>query len=158
MEDKIAVFMLRVAKFEFFLMNADLSFAHVETITGIVKGLNWTRLAQRVEEAQPFAKFDFDNSPIRLFKETSPQYLVMGPEGRLKWDSDDEVIQSWDRLLNRSFAQLRNNIAHGSKGLLSAPFTHDRTEQFLIAGHVLIDFIAVRVLGYPDWERPISFR
>ncbi|KSV75983.1 hypothetical protein N185_16175 [Sinorhizobium sp. GW3] len=157
MEDKISEFMLRVAKFEFFLINADIDLAHVETATGIIKGLNWTRLAQRVEDKYPFATFDFDNPPIRMLKETAPQYLVKSVEGRLKWDSDDEAIASWDLLLNRSFAQLRNNIAHGNKGLLPAPFTQRRTDRFLIAGHALMEFVAVTVLGYPDWNGQSRF-
>ncbi|WP_146165120.1 hypothetical protein [Mycoplana dimorpha] len=93
-----------------------------------------------------------------MFKDSAPQFLVKADDGRLKWDSDEAVIDSWDRLFSRSFAQLRNNIAHGNKALMPAAFTHERTEKFLVAGHALMDFVAQAIFFRTDWDGPIAFR
>ena len=160
MDARIARFMLMVSKFEFFLVNTDLSLAHIRQTNGLrkIEGTNWARVAGLVEERFPFARFDFAPSGFGIFHVTAPQYLVVGDDGVLKWDSDDESIDSWERLLARSFAQLRNNVAHGNKAQLPAPFTCDRTDQFLQAGEMLIDFIASNVFEDPGWETPIEFR
>ncbi len=158
MEEMISQYMLRMGKFEFFLVSMDIELAHVSGANQAVMGVNWTRLAQRVENRYPFAQFDFDHPPIRMFKETAPQFLVKSDRGGLKWDSDDAAIDSWDRLFSRSFAQLRNNIAHGNKALMPAAFTHERTEQFIAAGHALMDFVGQAIFHYGDWDGPIAFR
>lgn len=160
LEEQIARFMLRVSKFEFYLVNADRDLARTISVKGldIIAGINWSRLAQRLESRQPFSQFDFGKSPFGIFKDTAPQYLIKRSDGRLTWDSDDEPIESWERFITRSFAQLRNNVAHGNKGQMTAPFTHDRTEKFLRAGFAFIEFIAEEVFGDPTWETPIAFR
>lgn len=76
MEEKISQYMLRMGKFEFFLVSMDIELAHVSGANQAVMGVNWTRLAQRVENRYPFAQFDFDHPPIQMFKETAPQFLV----------------------------------------------------------------------------------
>jgi hypothetical protein len=160
MEDQIAQFLLRAAKLEFFLANADVQLVHLRPAgqLNIVSGVNWTAVAQRIEAKYPFAAFDFALAPFGLFKETAPQYLVWSSENRFKWDSDDNPINSWDRLLSRSYAQLRNNIAHGNKLQMPAAFTHERTAAFLDAGNALIEFIASDVFARPHWETPIVFQ
>lgn len=157
MEEEISRFMLATSKFEFFLVNRDLRFAHTIDVRGLraISGVNWTEIAARIEERFPFATFNFAPSGFLAFKESSPQYLTVRKDGRLKWDSDDIHIDSWDRLLSRSFAQFRNNIAHGNKGQMPAPFTYGRTQEFLRAGHALIKFVSAEVLNEPDWETPI---
>ena len=95
---------------------------------------------------------------LRIFAETAPQYLVAKRDGVLDWDSDNLPVDSWDRLLSRGFAQFRNNVAHGNKHQMTAPFTHERTGQFLAAAPVLIDFIATQVFDMPGWETPLMFR
>ena len=151
MEEEIARFLITTSKFEFYLISSDTKLAHTKAKgrLEIVAGINWTELAYRVETKHPFAKFDFEQSPFCIFKEASPQYLVKTESGRLKWDSDDLPIDSWERLLTRSYAQLRNNIAHGNKAHLTAQFTHDRTERFIAAGKALIDFIARQIFSDP---------
>lgn len=57
----------------------------------------------------------------------------------------------------RSFAQLRNNLAHGSKHHPAAPVTHGRTGDSLKAGHAIIDFVAEFVFKKPDWEAPLGY-
>ena len=160
MEEVIARLLMKMSKFEFYLVNRDTELAHTRTANGleVVTGINWTRLAQQIERAYPFSKFDFGRSSFGVLQETAPQYLVKTANGYLKWDSDDLPITSWDRLLSRSFAQLRNNLAHGNKAQMPAPFTYDRTEKFLAAGDALIDFIAAHVFDAPHWETPITFR
>ncbi len=158
MDEKIARFMLKVSKFEFFLINTDINLARIHKTTGNVIGLDWARLADVVEAKNPFSEFDFQQTAFSMLKDTTPQYLVITPERRLKWDSDDQPIDSWERLLLRSFAQLRNNIAHGNKAQMPAPFTHDRTTGFLNAGDALIEFIAEHVFHDPGWQTPIEFR
>ncbi|MGX5851699.1 hypothetical protein ACWGTO_32330 [Mesorhizobium sp. PL10] len=124
-ETDIAIFMLQASKFEFFLINRSRSFIHTVSTKGrtIVTGVNWTRVAQAVEAAAPFASFDFISSGFKIFIETTPQCLVIKHNGQLGWDSDDEAVNSWDGLLSRSYAQLRNNVAHGNKHQVPAPFT-----------------------------------
>jgi hypothetical protein len=160
MEEEIARLMLKMSKFEFYLVNRDIELARTTAIKGlnVVTGIDWNRLARWVEAKHPFTKFDFAQSRFQAFKETAPQYLVKMESGRLGWDSDDRPIDSWERLLSRSFAQLRNNIAHGNKAQMPAPFTRDRTAQFLEAGDALIDFMAREVFDEPGWETPIVFR
>lgn len=157
MDDEIANFILKASKFEFFLVNRNNSLALTKDVRGlkVVAGVNWTRLAHLVEDAFPFASFDFSNSDFAIFATTSPQYLVLGKEGGLKWDSDNQLIDSWDRVLARGYAQLRNNIAHGNKHQMSAPFTYDRTATFLTAGLALMNFVANKVFSEFDWDTPI---
>jgi hypothetical protein len=158
-EEQIARFMLRAAKFEFFLVNFDTALAHTKAIESleVISGVNWTLVAKKIEAKSPFAAFDFEHAEFLMLRATSPQYLVKSQQYSLAWDSNDEAIVSWDRLLNRSYAQLRNNIAHGNKIQLAAPFTLDRTQQFLHAGHALIDFIAGDIFEVPHWETPLRF-
>ncbi|MBB1251654.1 hypothetical protein [Rhizobium sp. G21] len=66
MEEEISHYMLRAAKFEFFLVNTDINLAHVSGPKQAISGVNWTRLAQLVEHHYPFAQFDFDHPPIRM--------------------------------------------------------------------------------------------
>ncbi|WP_245710326.1 hypothetical protein [Albimonas donghaensis] len=141
MDKEISEFMLLAAKLEFFLVNFDQSFARVDRATRIVRGVNWDRIGQSLEDKHPFSEFDFEGSGFQLFKETAPQHLVAKEDGGLKWDSDEIDVVSWQVLLGRSYAQLRNNVAHGNKAQLPAPFTLNRTRQFLEAGHQLIHFI-----------------
>ncbi len=49
MEHEISNYMLRMGKFEFFLMNIDIGRAHVHGSSQIIMGVNWTRLAQKVK-------------------------------------------------------------------------------------------------------------
>ena len=79
-------------------------------------------------------------------------------DGRLDWDSDNVKVDSWEQLLARSYSQFRNNIAHGNKSQLLAPFTEGRTEEFLAAAPRLIDFIARDVFDKPNWDSGIVFR
>ena len=157
MEQAIAKFMMTMSKFEFFLINLDIDLAHVAKVRGldVVQGVNWTRLAARVEGRYAFATFDFERSGFAVFRNTAPQYLTRDGAGKLKWDSDDNPQASWDWLLSRSFAQFRNNVAHGNKHQLPAPFTFGRTQEFLHAAPILIEFIAHDVLDTPQWQTPI---
>ena len=157
MEEKISRFMLAAAKFEFFLVNRDIRLARVANVRGldVVVGVNWAAIAACIEARFPFVDVDFAQRGFSIFKETAPQYLTVGRGGALKWDSDDIPIDSWDKLLSRSFAQLRNNVAHGNKHQMASPFTYGRTVEFLQAGHTLMDFVAIQVFGETDWNTPI---
>ena len=160
MEKLIAHFMLRAAKFEFYLINKDIGFAQTKHIGELeaISGVQWSKVAQHLQEKFPFESFDFDASSFALFKKTAPQLLVKGSGQRPQWDSDNEPQNSWERLLGRGYAQLRNNIAHGNKAQIPVPFTHGRTIEFLQAGNALIDFIAEALFGERDWEEPLAFR
>ncbi|MGS4991009.1 hypothetical protein ACVDG9_23795 [Roseibium sp. RP-7] len=158
MDRDIARFMIDAAKFEFFVVNLDLRFAHIDPVTNAVTGVNWELLGQAMEEIFPFDEFDFSNSDFEIFRLTVPQKLVVSELGGLKWDSEEVEVSSWRVLLGRSYAQLRNNVAHGNKAQLPAYFTRERTAEFLIAGRNLIDFIAEALSGDKSWKGPIHFR
>jgi hypothetical protein len=157
-DKEIASFMLLAAKLEFFLLNLDQSFAHVDGQTRAVSGVNWERIGQSLEIKHPFADFEFASSGFQVFKDTVPQVLVAKEGGGLKWDSDDVDVSSWPILLRRSYAQLRNNVAHGNKAQLPAPFTHDRTGEFLQAGTRLIHFIADAHSSNATWSYEVQFQ
>lgn len=157
MEEEIARFMLKASKFEFFVVNWDIELAVTRSVREftVISGINWTKLAQRVEAKFPFKSFDFSKSGFAIFAQTAPQYLVVKEQNRIAWDSDNEPIDSWDRLFSRGYAQLRNNVAHGNKKQQAAPFTYERTAKFLSAGLALMDFIATQVSPEPVWDTPI---
>lgn len=157
MDEEIANFMLLAAKFEFFLVNHDQTFAHVDGDTRVVRGVNWDRVGHSLESKHPFTSFKFVESGFQLFRETVPQYLVVKEGGGLKWDSDAIEVSSWQILLGRSYAQLRNNVAHGNKAQLPAPFTHDRTREFLEAGRRLIHFVAAEHSSDETWSYEVQF-
>ena len=157
MDLEISRFMLLAAKLEFFLVNLNQDFAQVEAGTRVVRGVNWDRIGQSLECKFPFKEFDFAGSGFQLFKETTPQRLVAKDGGGLKWDSDQIKVSSWQVLLGRSYAQLRNNVAHGNKAQLPAPFTQDRTREFLEAGHRLIHFIAGAHTSDEAWSYAVQF-
>lgn len=157
MENAIAHLMVRTAKLEFYLISVSTTFAQVDATGKRVIGFDWQRLGGEVERRFPFATFDFDSSGFGIFRYTAPQFLTVNNEGVLQWDSDDYPIDSWERLLARSFGQLRNNLAHGNKHHPAAPFTQGRTAEFLKAGNVFIDFVAGSVFNNPDWEVPLGY-
>ncbi|RDD65289.1 hypothetical protein DU478_15390 [Thalassococcus profundi] len=157
LDEEISKFMLLAAKLEFFLVNLTQDFAHVDGETRVVRGVNWDRIGQSLEGKHPFEEFDFVGSGFQVFKRTTPQLLVAKDGSGLKWDSDEIEVWSWQVLLGRSYAQLRNNVAHGNKAQLSAPFTHDRTREFLEAGHHLIHFIAGEYSSDESWSYAIQF-
>ncbi|WP_245729416.1 hypothetical protein [Salinihabitans flavidus] len=157
MDEEISRFMLLAAKLEFFLVNLTHDFAHVDGKTRVVSGVNWDRIGRSLECRHPFKEFDFAEAGFQVFKETAPQFLVAKEGGGLKWDSNEIEISSWQVLLGRSYAQLRNNVAHGNKAQLSAPFTHERTRAFLEAGHHLIHFIAGEYSSDETWSYAIQF-
>nr|WP_321444935.1 hypothetical protein [uncultured Cohaesibacter sp.] len=157
MDEEIAKFILLAAKLEFFLVNLNQGFAHVDGKTRVVRGVNWDQVGQSLEAKHPFKEYDFEGSGFHLFKETTPQLLVAQDGGGLKWDSDEIEVSSWKVLLGRSYAQLRNNVAHGNKAQLPAPFTQDRTREFLQAGHQLILFIASAHSSDETWSYTVQF-
>ncbi|AUQ97647.1 MULTISPECIES: hypothetical protein [Phaeobacter] len=157
MDEEISRFMLLAARLEFFLVNLTHEFAHVDSETRVVRGVNWDQVGQSLEGIRPFEDFDFSKSGFQIFKDTIPQRLVAKNGGGLKWDSDEIKVSSWQVLLGRSYAQVRNNVAHGNKAQLSAPFTHDRTKDLLEAGHHLIHFIAGEYSSDESWSNAIQF-
>jgi hypothetical protein len=157
LDEEISRFMLLATKFEFLLANLNQDFAQVDGETRVVRGINWDRIGQSLESKFPFKEFDFAGSGFQLFKETTPQRLVAKDGGGLKWDSDQIEVSSWQVLLGRSYAQLRNNVAHGNKAQLTALFTHDRTKEFLVAGHRLIHFIAGAHTSNETWSYAVQF-
>lgn len=157
-DEEIANFMLLAAKLEFFLVNLDQTFSHLDGKTQVVRGVNWEQIGQSLEIKYPFAGFDFAGSGFQLFKETVPQLLVAKEGGGLKWDSDEIDVSSWQILLGRSYAQLRNNVAHGNKAQLPAPFTYGRTKEFLEAGRHLINFIAKAHSPNDNWCYAVQFQ
>lgn len=157
-EREISSFLIRFAKFEYFLISKKNEIAMVDGGDQLcrVNGVNWGTVAKLLEEKHKFSGFDFSKTKFFFLKENSPQLLCF-QLGNLKWDSDSPTIDSWERLLTRSFAQLRNNIAHGSKSHLPAQFTSERTRQFVIASTGLIEFIALEIMQDKNWEEPIYF-
>lgn len=149
--------MLLAAKLEFLLVNLTQDFAHVDEETRVIRGVNWDRVGGSLEGKHPFREFDFAVSGFQLFKETTPQRLVAKDGGGLKWDSHEIEVSSWQVLLGRSYAQLRNNVAHGNKAQLPAPFTHERTREFLDAGHQLIHFVAAEHSSDKTWSDAVKF-
>lgn len=149
--------MLLAAKLEFFLVNLDQDFAHVDGETRVVRGVNWDCVGQSLESKYPFIGFDFESAGFQVLTETVPQYLVAREGGGLKWDSEEVEVSSWQTLLGRSYAQLRNNVAHGNKAQLPAPFTHDRTKELLKAGRCLIHFIAGAHSSDDTWSYAVQF-
>ena len=157
MDEEISKFMLLASKLEFFLVNLNQDFAHLDGQTRAIRGVNWDRIGQSLEGKHPFNDFDFEGSGFRAFKETTPQLLVAKDGGGLKWDSDEIEVLSWQVLLGRSYARLRNNVAHGNKAQLPAPFTHDRTKEFLAAGYKLIHFVAGAHSSDETWSYEVQF-
>ncbi|MER9387801.1 hypothetical protein [Mesorhizobium sp. M0435] len=157
MEQDIALLTVRIAKLEFYLLTISSKFAQLDAGGKRIIGFDWQRVGREIENCVPFATFDFANSGFAILRDTAPQFLTVTNDGNLHWDSDDHPIDSWERLMDRSFAQLRNNLAHGSKHRPAAPFTHGRTVDFLKAGHAIIDFVARSVLRKPDWEKPLGY-
>lgn len=147
--------MLHFSKFEFFLIGRNRDLAKVGN-AGKVVGVNWNQLGSLLEAKHKFSKFDFTASGFQMFKDTAPQFLVM-TEHNIKWDGNEGKINSWEELFTRGLVQLRNNIAHGSKSLIPAPFTAHRTQEFITAARALIAFVAEDVFSNPHWEEPISF-
>lgn len=158
MDEEIAEFMLLASKLEFFLVNLNQDFAHVDGTTKVITGVNWDRVGQSLEGMHPFNKFEFAASGFQVFKETAPQFLTVNENGGLKWDSDEVEVSSWQVLLRRGYAQLRNNVAHGNKAQLPAPFTHDRTKEFLEGGRWLIHFIAEVHSSDSTWSYAVQFK
>lgn len=158
MDEEIAEFMLLASKLEFFLVNLNQDFAHVDGTTKVITGVNWDRVGQSLEGMHPFNKFEFAEFGFQVFKETAPQFLTVNGNGGLKWDSDEVEVSSWQVLLRRGYAQLRNNVAHGNKAQLPAPFTHDRTKEFLEGGRCLIHFIAEVHSSDCTWSYAVQFK
>lgn len=109
MEQDIALLMVRIAKLEFYLLTVSSKFAQLDDGGKRIIGFNWQRLGREIENCVPFATFDFANSGFAILRDTAP---AVTNDGNLHWDSDDHPIDSWERLVGRSFAQLRTN--HGS--------------------------------------------
>ena len=148
--------MMRFSKFEFFLMRMDPAFVRTNAERRVV-GVQWEAVASKVEAAFPWASFDFGASGFEIFRNEPPQYLTLRDDDELDWDSDVQPVDSWSRLLTRSFAQLRNNIAHGSKGNPPRPFTHGRTRQFLSAGDAMMPFLAKGLFPGQHWDEPLHY-
>lgn len=158
-ENKISKFFVTVSKFEYFLINNNIKLGKVSDQSGAlqkISGLDWNKLSKLIEQKQPFDLFNFSSGGFEIFKNEPPQFLVK-ENGNLKWDSDETIIDSWEILLSKSFAQLRNNIAHGNRVHLPSHFTQGRTEQFIDAGYSIMNFIAEEVLQIRNWEEPIYF-
>lgn len=152
---------MKVARFEFFLINSNIELGKInEESSGLKKitGVNWGKLARLLEKKFKFVDFNFKEYNLEIFKNTAPQYLVKSESGQLKWDSDDKAIDSWEILLSRGFAQLRNNIAHGNKAHISSAFTQTRTEEFIESGHCLMNFIAKEIFNVEHWASEIVFK
>lgn len=156
MEQQLSEYMMRFSKFEFFLMRMDPAFVQTNAGQRVV-GVQWEAVASKVEAAFPWATFDFASSGFDIFRKEPPQYLTLRGDGELDWDSDVQPIESWSRLLTRSFAQLRNNIAHGSKGNPPRPFTHGRTPLFLSAGHAMMTFLTEGLFPGQYWDEPLNY-
>lgn len=159
-EDKISKFMFTCSKFEYFVINEDTELGKIGKMIDTpplqkIVGLDWKKLAKKIKIN--FEDFNFGSSGFEILKEEPPQFLVKA-EKKLKWDSDNAAIDSWEKLLTRSFAQLRNNIAHGNKAHMPSQFTQDRTEKFIDAGNDLIKFIAKEIFGKENWESSIIFK
>lgn len=159
-EKRISDYLVRCAKFEFFLVNSNIELAKIRSISALqtISGIEWNGLAALIEEKHPYGSFNFSQSGFSFLNDNAPQFLTKRQNGSLKWDSDEPHIDSWLKVLTRSYAQLRNNIAHGNKGYLLSQFTQDRTEKFIEAGNKFMDFIAKDVFGNNSWEEPITFK
>lgn len=155
MEQHIAKLMVRMAKFEFFMIKSRHDLAQVNG-NGKVEGFQYSVLANLVEDVVPFNRFDFDESNFSIFRYEPPQYLVLR-NNVLSWDGDGFEISNWEALLTKSYAQLRNNLAHGSKSLQAVQFTHGRSSLYLAAGHAVIDFIGSDVFKNPNWEASLEY-
>lgn len=159
-EREISDFMLKMSKFEFFLINQNIELGRVEQKGTLQKitGIEWEKLATMLERKYKFQSFDFHSYKFFYFISNVPQYLVRSDRGELKWDSDDVTVDSWSKLLIRGYAQFRNNVAHGNKAHLASQFTEGRTKEFLAASQALIDFIAAEIFNEPCWDRSIFFK
>jgi hypothetical protein len=158
-ESEIAQYMLRFAKFEFFLLSSDPTLGTLdENYKPKRISLDWQKVAQRVEQRCPFQTFKPHTFDFAVFFNESPQYLTLDENDELKWDSNDPSFDSWLVVLTRSLLQFRNNIAHGNKGCIPAPFTADRTIEFMKAGHALMNFLSDVLFDIVDWDSDIYFQ
>jgi len=161
-EKEISSFMLRFSKFEFYLIDMlpELIIASgcPKCADRKITGLDWNKLAAKLEKKITFACIKSKNMNFHMLIDQHPQYLVITPENKIKWDSDVFPINSWNDLLVKGLAQLRNNIAHGNKNHITAPFTHERTKDFLISANYLLNFIIETLLpDHKPWEMEITF-
>ena len=160
LDEKISKFMLKFSKFEFYLITQFLELARTTECPikncKKIAGLNWERLAKKLEEKNKFSDF-LNNKHFPLLSTNPPQYVVITDKRKLKWDSDEAKIDSWETFLTRSLAQLRNNVAHGNKALENAQFTDGRSEEFIEEASRLTDFIIKTLTGKNDWETGIFF-
>lgn len=158
MESTISEFMLLAAKFEFFLATHNRNFVHIDGTTHKVIGMNWENVATSLSTAYPFNSFDFASSGFEYLVKTVPQHLIWPPDAAPRWDSEEVDVNSWHILIQKGYAQVRNNVAHGNKALLPAPFTPERTEKFIIAATALIHFVVEAHEGSPYWNAEIHFQ
>jgi|GEM_PF-5963767 len=140
LEQKISDYLIRCAKFEYFLIRHNPSFAKTNT-DGKITGVNWKELAKAIEELHPFSGAIPD---FAILKSDPPGFLV-AESGKIDWKKNPAKIDTWKKLLISSFAQLRNNIAHGSKAH-PAEASPDRALKLIEAGDRLMVFIAQNVL------------
>ncbi|MGE0269576.1 MAG: hypothetical protein AB7S78_14090 [Candidatus Omnitrophota bacterium] len=161
-EQEISDLLLRFAKLEFYLINKNSEFARTESIGKMTKitGFDWQKVAPVIQDKASFQCYDFKNSPFKILKDEPPQFLTITQDcnKKIKWDSDDTPINSWDRFLTRSVAQIRNNIAHGNKAHIPAPFTADRTQKYIAAVNEFFEFLMEDIFDDKHWETPIIFR
>ncbi len=151
-EQEISDYLTRSTKFEYFLIHHNPSFAKRKSDKKII-GINWEALADHIERSHSFATATQNFSTL---KSQPPGFLVIRNE-QVEWEPNCAIIETWKDFLINSFAQLRNNVAHGSKAhpSNSAP---DRARKLVREGNALMTFIAKDVLHVDSWEEDIFFR
>lgn len=155
LEKSLALYLLSAAKFEFYLIEKNIAFAKLNG-SGKVIGVDWSEVAVELEQKQIFARMDMVNLLFATLKSEPPFYLISNHNSP-EWKKFEGNIESWDDLLKYGLAQLRNNIAHGSKGLahMGQP---DRAIPLMKAGRALMCFIADALFDNKNWEQSVELQ
>lgn len=156
MEELVSRAMLRISKFEFYLLSRDVGLARLGADRKVI-GIDYEKLAEKIEPIHEFNEFDFENSDFKIFKNEPPQFIVLREDQTLQWYSDCIAVTNWKLFFKHGYVQLRNNLAHGNKNFPAFHFTSGRTEQYLKAADALIDFVSAGILNDPDWETVLEY-
>lgn len=154
-EERLSQYLLRAVKFEFYLISEEPTFAQTNG-SGRVTGIQWGKVAKKIEDK----KCSFKEIPdsFIVLKKNPPRFLRK-EDNQLTWSKRDDVaIESWRCLLKKGLAQLRNNIAHGSKALPHMDVEQGRVESLLEAGTALMGFIAKELFSDNNWEQSITLQ
>lgn len=100
LEEHLALYLLRAAKFEFYLIEKDAACAKTNNENKIT-GVNWSEIAKNLESKSPFSETNI--SSFAILKNEPPYYLSRNGN-QLEWEKSNASIESWTSLLINGLA------------------------------------------------------